>query len=37
MILGLEIYAAAAESGWGLGFVYIISIFAFESRIVFSY
>jgi hypothetical protein len=34
--LGLEISTATAESGWGLGFVYIISLFTFESSIVLS-
>jgi hypothetical protein len=31
--LGLEISTATAESGWGLGFVYIISLFTFESTV----
>jgi hypothetical protein len=34
--LGLEISAATAENRWGLGFVYIISLFTFESSIVLS-
>jgi hypothetical protein len=34
--LGPEISTATAESGWGLGFVYIISLFTFKSSIVLS-
>jgi hypothetical protein len=31
--LGLEISTATAESGWGLVFVYIISLFTYVSLI----
>jgi hypothetical protein len=31
---GLEISRATAESGWGLGFVFIIFLFTFEGSIV---
>jgi hypothetical protein len=34
--LGLKISTATAESGWGLGFLYIISFFTFGSSIVLS-
>jgi hypothetical protein len=34
--LGLEISTATAESRWGLGFVYILSLFTFQSSIVIS-
>jgi hypothetical protein len=36
-ILEREIYTATAESAWGLGFVYIFSLFSFESSIVISF
>jgi hypothetical protein len=34
--LGLEISTATAESGWRLGFVFVIYVFIFESSIVLS-
>jgi hypothetical protein len=34
--LGLEISTATAESGWRPGFLYINSLFIFESNIVLS-
>jgi hypothetical protein len=34
--IGLEISTPTAESRWGLGFVYIISFFTFESSIALS-
>jgi hypothetical protein len=34
--LGLDISNATAESGWRLGFVYIISLFTFERSIALS-
>jgi hypothetical protein len=34
--LGLDISNATAESGWELGFIYIISLFTFESGIALS-
>jgi hypothetical protein len=36
-ILRVKIYTATAESAWGLGFVYILSLFSFESNIVISF
>jgi hypothetical protein len=33
--MGLDISTATAESRWGLGFVYIITLFTFESSMVF--
>jgi hypothetical protein len=31
--LGLDISTATAESGWGLGFIYIISSFTFKITV----
>jgi hypothetical protein len=36
VFMGLDISTATAESGWGLGFVYIITLFTFESSMFFS-
>jgi hypothetical protein len=35
-VLGLEILTGTVESRLGLGFIYIISLFTFESNIVLS-